>query len=456
MRKLLSLAASLTLAAGLFVAAIASPAGAATTTVYDATPNPLPPNVASLGFQATSTSEFGDLVTLGGTERTLDSVTVTMSDWALFSDYATDIRYSGDSTSWTHPITVNVYDDALDVNGVPATLLASTTETIAIPWRPVADPTCTTTTAWRAGDGLCYNGLAFNATFDMTSASVSLPNEVIVGVEYNTQSYGDAPIGSPGPYNSLNVGVPSGQVPTVGTDANADNVFWNTSHAPFYTDGGTDGVGTFREDTNWTPNGTVAFKVEATSLADLSIRLKGEAGRFDPVTFQRAGSSTDARASWTNKAFLDGKHSMLLEKTTNDRLAYAAAIVDGVEGTSVASLGDLAFSFTGVCSGGSPRFNLFFDSDGDGEANGVAFLGCNNVTLTPAGKPGWQTATFPASLVLAGGVAGACYDFNPAGPCSISGTSTVTSLSVLIDIVGTHNIDRVTVGDNVTGEPNGS
>ncbi|MEO8104911.1 MAG: hypothetical protein ABI602_01075, partial [Candidatus Saccharibacteria bacterium] len=52
---------------------------------------------------------------------------------------------------------------------------------------------------------------------------------------------------------------------TVGHDDNADNVFWNTSFAGFYADGGTAGVGTFRQDTNWTPNGTVAFKIDATA-----------------------------------------------------------------------------------------------------------------------------------------------------------------------------------------------
>ncbi|HYR49417.1 MAG TPA: hypothetical protein VES90_04460, partial [Candidatus Eisenbacteria bacterium] len=138
-----------------------------------------------------------------------------------------------------------------------------------------------------------------------------------------------------------------------------------------------------------------------------------------------------------------------------DQFAFAAAVVDGVNGRTVGSLGDLAFSFTGVCNGGSPRFNLYFDSDGDGQANGIAFLGCNNVTLTPAGAPGWQTATFSNALVAAGGVGGSCYDFNPAGPCSISSTATVTSLSVLIDIVGSNNVDRVTVDGVSTGEPNG-
>ena len=240
--------------------ALAASAGAVTSsTVYDATPSPVPPNVASLGFQATSTSEFGDYVHLTGTNRVLDAVTVTMSDWALHSDYP-----SMPSAGWTHPITVNVYSNSLGANGAPDTLLATTTENVTIPWRPAADPTCPGGTAWRAADTLCYNGIAFNAVFDLSSPNVTLPNDVIVGVAYNTQSYGSAPIGVAGPYNSLNVGVPTGQTASVGTDDSSDNVFWNTSHAPFYTDGGAGGVGTFRQDTNWTPNGTVAFRITAT------------------------------------------------------------------------------------------------------------------------------------------------------------------------------------------------
>ena len=199
----------------------------------------------------------------------------------------------------------------------------------------------------------------------------------------------------------------------------------------------------------------VAMLATPVSAGGSGISLKGQAGRFDTTTYKALGNSTDAQASWTNKVALDGKFSMFLEKTTNDQFAYAAAVVDGVNGRSVSSLGDLAFSFTGVCNGGSPRFNLFFDTNGDGRADGIAFLGCNNVTLTSP-VTGWQTATFSNALVAAGGVGGSCYDFSDFTTCSIGGTSTVTSLSVLIDIVGSNNIDRVSVNSVTTGEPNGS
>ncbi len=128
---------------------------------------------------------------------------------------------------------------------------------------PAADPTCSGGTAWRAADGNCYNGIAFNASFDLSSPSVTLPNTVIVGIAYNTADYGAAPIHQAGPYNSLNVGVPTGQTATVGTDSNADSVFWNTSFPGFYADNGAAGVGIFRQDTVWSPNGTVAIEITA-------------------------------------------------------------------------------------------------------------------------------------------------------------------------------------------------
>ncbi|MDX6582655.1 MAG: large repetitive protein [Solirubrobacterales bacterium] len=251
----------------MFAASLVAGASAAPTptVVYDATPTPLPPNVASLGFEATSTDQFGDDVHLGGTDRVLKTVKVTLSDWALYSDYSSDARYSANSSTWTHPITVNVYSSHLDANGVPDQLLATKTATVTIPWRPAADPTCPGGTAWRASDSNCYNGVAFNATFDLSSPSVTLPNRVIVGVAYNTADYGSSPIGQPGPYNSLNVGVPTGQTASVGSDDDPDSVFWDTSVAGFYSDGGSGGTDTFRKDTVWAPNGTVAFQIKAAA-----------------------------------------------------------------------------------------------------------------------------------------------------------------------------------------------
>jgi hypothetical protein len=133
-----------------------------------------------------------------------------------------DSNSSGVSSSFTDRSYISL-GDHLGTNGAPDQLLATTTQPITIPWRPAV---------------YAFNGIAFNATFDMSSLGVMLPNNVIIGVAYNTADYGAAPIGVPGPYNSLNVGVPTGQTASVGTDDNPDNVFWNTSFAGFYSDGG--------------------------------------------------------------------------------------------------------------------------------------------------------------------------------------------------------------------------
>lgn len=234
-----------------------------TTVIYDSLPSPLPYNAPSQPFQAQQTYEFGDYVHLAGTDRVVDTVTVAMSDWALYSDYTSDERYSGNPATWSHPITINIYGNHLGENGVPDNLLLTKTQNIDIPWRPAADITCPGGTAWRAADTNCYNGFAFNAIFDLGSMNVTLPNDVIVSLAYNTQTYGTDPIGSNGPYNSLNVLVPEDQPVTVGTDDSASEVFWNTSTAVWYEDDGASGVNTFRKDTNWAPYGTIAMQIKA-------------------------------------------------------------------------------------------------------------------------------------------------------------------------------------------------
>lgn len=231
------------------------------TAVYNNIPNPLPPNYPSLGFQATQTAEFGDYVLLGGTHRRAGSATVAMSNWALNSTYPTM-----SAAGFNHPITLNIYTvDHSGPNPALGTLLGSVTQTFLIPWRPEADPTCPGGTAWRAGNGNCYNGFAFTIKFDLRGLALTLPNEVIVGVAYNTNTWGYNPIGLPGPYESLNVGL--AVIPAyVGLDVESDALFWNTSTAAWYSDGGIGGVGIFRRDDVWTPY-SPAFQIAAYTIA---------------------------------------------------------------------------------------------------------------------------------------------------------------------------------------------
>ena len=254
--------------------------------VYNAVPTTLAPNYASLGFQATQTAQVGDYVHLAGTNRVLNSVTFTMSDWALEatpSNVAYCSAHPGtcSAAGFNHPFTVNIYNIGTGSSGTRqiGSLIATVTQTKLVPWRPVADPTCPGGTAWRAPDTNCYNGYAFNLTFDMSSLGAVLPNDVIVGIAYNTNTWGANPIGESGPFESLNVSV-EGSLST-GTDDNDDNIFWNTSTPANYTDGGVAGVGIFREDSNWTPYGTVPIKITATSPTTTNLVVQPSSPIFD-------------------------------------------------------------------------------------------------------------------------------------------------------------------------------
>ncbi len=212
-------------------------------TIFNNIPGSLAPNYASLGYEATSTQEFGDKITFGGGGRELTAATVTMSDWARASDYAG----VGDATGYDHDLTINIY--AAGAGDAVGPLLGTKTQTFHMLWRPENNPG--DNSVWIGPDSQPYHGIAFNCTFDLTSLGLTSPDTIIYGLSYNTADYGVSPIHAPGPYNSLNFGL--GGVTTVGTDVDPDSAYWNTSFAGNYTDGGLGGVGTFRKDTNWLP-----------------------------------------------------------------------------------------------------------------------------------------------------------------------------------------------------------
>lgn len=228
--------------------------------IYNSMFSPLAPNYISLGFQATSTDQLGDYVTLAGTNRLLQTVSVTMSNWALQSTpanvaWCTANPTKCNSAGFKHPITVNLYDNS-SFPGVGSPIVTLTQEQF-IPWRPEADITCTSPTAWRSPiDNLCYNGYAFDLLFDLSSLNAVLPNSVIVGIAYNTQTHGDAPLGVDGPYNSLNVSVDGST--SIGTDVSTGHLFWDT--VPAF--GGDD---TFKEMPGFVSGtySTIPFKITA-------------------------------------------------------------------------------------------------------------------------------------------------------------------------------------------------
>lgn len=212
--------------------------------IYDSTVNPQPGNLPSLGAEATASGELGDAMTFAGTARTAKTVTVTMSSWACQA----------------------------------GSLIATVTQNFAIPYRPSTDAiNCTGGRWYLATTGACFNGLASNIAFDLTSLNLLLPNSVVLGVVYDTTSYGPNPIGTSAPcfstaagcpYDSLNIAL--APAVTVGVKPFPDTLYWNDAYAGNYCDGGLDGTGTFRLDSasgacwaGYVP----AFQVQAFTVA---------------------------------------------------------------------------------------------------------------------------------------------------------------------------------------------
>lgn len=259
------------------VFATAVPASAAPVPVYDDYPAAAP-HYTSLSYQDTSTSEFGDRITLGGTARILDTVTVSFVDWACESDFdfvdgvwvatGDPCTTNPAGASFTHPITVNVYAvDSTVTPAIPGALLATVTDTVVVPFRPSSSGVemCPefSTDWYDAATEQCYPGTAFDWTFDLSSAAVVLPNDVIVAVAHNTESYGATPIGTAGPYDSLNV-TAKDAAPSVGTNTDPDAVYLDSTWAGAYSDGGVGGTGVLRQDLGWSTFNPV-FRVAAST-----------------------------------------------------------------------------------------------------------------------------------------------------------------------------------------------
>jgi hypothetical protein len=185
----------------------------------------------AIGFQATQTSEFGNEVNLaGGTPTSPSDVQLNVD----FQDFACQTGHwdadpsaggpcvSAPGSTWTHPITANLYDPSISLTSP----IATKTVTQTIPFRPSADTTGNCTGApgavdgsnkwWNAnaiGGGHCQSSIAKVLNFDFGPVA-SLPSDVVWTVSFNTSDYGTSPYGvqscSSTPqgcnYDSLNVG----------------------------------------------------------------------------------------------------------------------------------------------------------------------------------------------------------------------------------------------------------
>lgn len=237
---------------------------------YNSIPAALPGNVSSLGFEATRTSEFGDLVGVADSSvgKTAKSVSVVLSSWACESGSWTDGSCeTTPGSNFVVPMTARLYSADL------GTVLAVKTQLVTVPYRPSADPTCTDQHKWlNAADGICYNGLASTVTFNFDPKSApALPASVAWTVSFSTSTAGPEPLGtgtvcytSPGgcAYDSLNVGAQTFPV-TAGSDTEADTVL-NSDWSGAYCDALTAVLGQLQQDagcwTGYRPLATIRTK----------------------------------------------------------------------------------------------------------------------------------------------------------------------------------------------------
>lgn len=170
--------------------------------VFQSIPTVLEPSYQSYGINGTDNKALGDEIILGGSNRSLESIEVTMVNWARAGDWP--VLAGEDPRGYRHPLTVIIYG----VQGETLTLLAQKKKETFIPWRPAA---------LDDGGEYPFGGIAFKVRFQFED-QLTLPGKIAVIVAYNTESAGFEPIGEPGPYNSLNVGL-AGDVPLIGSDA---------------------------------------------------------------------------------------------------------------------------------------------------------------------------------------------------------------------------------------------
>ena len=183
----------LTVSLATSVMAFTAATSSAAEVIYNSIPSTLAANYTSQPYQAQQVSEFGDRVGFGGSARQLTSASITMSMWARYDDWNPCGQYYGTGAyagaGYTQSFTFNIYNAG--TGSTPGSLIGTVTQDKYIQYRP---------TVWASP-----NGIAQNITFDLSGLGITLPESIVWGLAFNTQSYGASPTGLNGPYNQLNV-----------------------------------------------------------------------------------------------------------------------------------------------------------------------------------------------------------------------------------------------------------
>ena len=259
---------------GSMMAVTACNAAAFAEVIFNSIPGTLAANYTSQPYQAQQVSEFGDRVSFGGSARQLSSASVTMSMWARYADWNVGGQYYGTGAyagdGYTQSFTFNIYNAG--TGSTPGALIGSVTQDKYIQYRP---------TVWASA-----NGIAQTITFDLSGLGITLPESIVWGLAFNTQTYGASPTGTNGPYNQLNVCynqsstyAPANGGVTVGS-TDLSTKFINSAYAAPY--GGLGTVGTFSLAATGTTASGLALNAPMVSFSAVpapgALALLGAAG----------------------------------------------------------------------------------------------------------------------------------------------------------------------------------
>jgi hypothetical protein len=235
--------------------------------------------IASVGFECCTTKEFGDGLVFTKYTSKLNHISVVMQSWGCQSGFWNDDNcLTTAGSNFEEPITANVYSVAMSSSGSPepGALLASQTDDFYIPYRPSANNQkcygANLGAFFGPVDKKCDNGLSVKISFNFKSANVTLPEEAIVTLAYNTSDAGYSPYGQNTPcftgpggcgYDSLNVSA-WGNGGFVGSPIDPNGVYDNFGDPYFYCNEYGNGSGGLQLDTPcWTGYHP---EIEVTSL----------------------------------------------------------------------------------------------------------------------------------------------------------------------------------------------
>jgi hypothetical protein len=264
------------------ITALAAGTASASEVIYNNIPSKALP---ALGFESDSVAEFGGEVQFGGAARTSPTISVLLESYACQSGGGAACTTSmGATFEW--PITVSVYK--VGSLGSP---IARLTKSVKIHYRPSASAKCPLEMPEDVkGYGKeCAFAKATKVSVKLPDAK--LPAQAVIGIAFDTQTYGSEPTGESGPENSLNVAVNADYVcnaahlnkttgaceeedyervavapPTVGSDPLPEQVFLNTTYGAIDCGGtlGSFSVTGIEPGCNWQYE-QPAFEVKANS-----------------------------------------------------------------------------------------------------------------------------------------------------------------------------------------------